>query len=872
MRRFLLLVISLQICGQLALAVPPANDRFANATVIPAAGASNILVDNAEATAERGERGLSKLSAKQTVWYTYTPPADGTLLVADELPLGGSARPTITLFTGTALRKLKPLVLESVPFDAMTFRFFNATRVRAGQKCYLRVDHPKSTSATHTTFRLGFLFSPAGFFRFVDPPPFRAVKEFSYLEGLNTTVPFTIGRLGGTEGTVQVSYSVEAVPRLGGPLTGTLTFGPGVSRQTFTLTLANDGTTQGDVYPDITLSNATGGAVILEQSLEFMIDDDEGRPANDNFAQATPLSGAGSITAPTAVATAEPGEGTARTIWFRYTPAIDGILLLDLPNYTAAQFSRIGVNVQEGSTLAELVRRFPITSNSQENQTRYAVEAGAPIYLQMLNVNDTYSLTPTFAYSVSAESGVVFSTFEDRVFQTAARGSVLQVGVKRVGSAVNVLTVNYAFVPGNNAVAGKDYKDTPGTVTFAAGERTATIPVQILKRSRKGGFGFFQIALSGAPAGVYLASNHFVSLSNSPPQFSALTFATSLAPAPGESTPAFLSMLVGRTGRATGKLTLGAASYSFSTPFRIGDGFIAARTGPTVVPLPGGLTLTLTAEEGVEADLYQPALSAVLKRGDTVLASTDKTLGLQALSGKGAKLAYTLTMEAGAGVPAGFASPGSASLRVSPSRRATLVGTLSDGTKFSAAGGLAGRMDAAFNFNGNPVFPFGVPLYGGKGALHGEVTLGIIRASSPPAAGDGGGTFQWRRPATTDVPAAFVGTLQGKVSDYLVPVGQVVLGGVAPQPLRLTVTDGASQVFPFTLGPRNNVTFDPSLVDRPTALRFDAAKGLFSGTLKDGSSFAGAVLRNVRSGRGSAQFGAGAAGFHSAVVTVAPPP
>ncbi len=872
MWRFLPLVISLQLCGQLALAAPPANDRFANATVIPPTGATDVLVDNTDATAERGEPGLTKFSAKQTVWYTYTAPADGILVVANGLTLGNSSFPTITVWSGTALPRLKPLLLEYLPANSFFLQFFQSTRVRAGQKCYIRVDHPKSTFYTRTSFRLSVLFSTAGLFRFVDPPPSRGQRTFTFMEGQDSTLLFTVGRLGGTEGTVQVNYSVEQVTRLGGPFTGTLTFGPGVTRQTFTLTLANDTTKQSPSFPDITLSNATGGAAILDTKLEFLIEDDDNAPANDNFANATPLAGSGSETAPTAVATAEVGEGGFRTIWFRYTPAADGILLLDLPNYSNSQTGRIFTNAYDGDAVDDLMFRRALTSDFTANQYRYAVEAGVPFYIQMSGVTNSYSLTPTMAYTFSAESGVIFPTFGETAFQTAVRGTVLQVPVERVGSAANALTVNYTFKPQNGTVAGKDYKDTPGTITFAAGERTATIPVQVLRRTRKGDYGEFRIELSGVPAGVFLGSSYYVGLTNGAGQYATYNFAASLAPAPGESIPAFLSLQVGRTGQATGKLTFGAASYSFKKPFPIGQRFSNDRTGPTVVQLPGGLTLTLIAEDAVEENFYQPALAVVLKRGDTVLASTDKSLATPTLFGKGPQASYTLTLEAGAGVPASLATPGSASLRVSPSRRATLVGTLSDGMKFSAGGMLVGKPDANFFSNANPVFPFGVALYGGTGALHGEVTVASLAGLAPLAAGDGGGTFQWRRPATTDVPAAFAGTLQAMVSDYLVPVGQVVLGGVPPQTLQLTVTDGTPQVFPFNLGPRNVVTFDSALVDRPTKLTFDAAKGLFSGTLKDGSTFSGAVLRNVRSGRGSAQIGAGTAGFHSAVVTVAPPP
>jgi hypothetical protein len=875
MRSRLLTTVLLTLYPLLASATPPANDKFAKATVIPPGGVADLLVDNAGATAERGEPfvpGISAFLAKQSVWYSFTAPADGTLVVGNRYPVAGSTFPNINLFTGTALANLRLARTDTPQANFYYSEAFNATRLRAGQKCYIQVDRLNFGAATHTEFHMTVLFSRSGFFRFVDPPPVVGVEPFTYYEGQDSTIPITVGRLGGTEGTVGVDYAVSADPRLSGPLTGTLTFGPGVTRQTFTLTLANDAVKQAPAFPVITLTNAGGGSAIMDDALQFAIEDDDNAPANDDFANAKPLTGSGTETAPAGVATAEFGEvGGSRTVWYRYTPAADGLLLIDLPKYVPGQLNRIGVNVFQGPSLADLSFVRILTADYPNNQFRYGVEAGVPIYLQMTNVTNNYSLTPTMNYTFTSEAGVLFPSFGTTVYHTAAHGTTLQIPVVRVGSAVGALTVDYSFQPTGSAVATKDFQDTSGSINFAAGARTANIPLQILKHHRKSNFAGVQVKLDHEISGAYLGSPLFVALSNGGPPSLTANFAASLAPAAGQTLPAFLRLQVSRTGMATGQLTYAGKPYPFRTPFVLGGaGLAMALTGPTPVTLGDGLTLTLTSGDIVKEDFYQPALAATLKRGATVLASVEDSISDLALVGKRIASAYTIALQPGVSVPAALATPGSASLRVTAGNSATLVGTLADGTKFSAGGKLVGQLDATFNAQNTPVFPFGVSLYNGGGELHGELLLSTLGHLAPGTLGDGAGVLTWTHPATTEVATAFTGDLTALISNYLIPAGQLVLGG-GTQPSTLTVTDGGTaQVFPFTLGARNVVTFDPAVVDKP-ALHFDAVKGLFSGTLKDGTSFSGAVLRNLEIGRGSAQFGAGTSSLHSGPVTVVPP-
>lgn len=93
----------------------------------------------------------------------------------------------------------------------------------------------------------------------------------------------TVTRTGSTAGTVTVGYATSNGTALStGDYTaaaGTLTFGPGIASQTFTVVLTNDSNVEGDETVNLTLSAPAGGAVLRTQStavLTIVNDDQDG--------------------------------------------------------------------------------------------------------------------------------------------------------------------------------------------------------------------------------------------------------------------------------------------------------------------------------------------------------------------------------------------------------------------------------------------------------------------------------------------------------------------------------------------------------------------------------------------------------------------
>ncbi len=82
----------------------------------------------------------------------------------------------------------------------------------------------------------------------------------------------TVDRVGGASGTVGVSYTTAALTAIPGvdftPVSGTLTFAPGVMQQSFTLPVVTNSTNPNDATVSISLSGPTGGAVLGSPSIE----------------------------------------------------------------------------------------------------------------------------------------------------------------------------------------------------------------------------------------------------------------------------------------------------------------------------------------------------------------------------------------------------------------------------------------------------------------------------------------------------------------------------------------------------------------------------------------------------------------------------
>src|SRR5262249_36265100 len=82
----------------------------------------------------------------------------------------------------------------------------------------------------------------------------------------------TVNRVGGASGTVAVHYTTAALSAIPGvdftPVSGTLTFAPGVTQGTFALPVLSNGGNPNDATIALSLSAPTGGALLGSPSTE----------------------------------------------------------------------------------------------------------------------------------------------------------------------------------------------------------------------------------------------------------------------------------------------------------------------------------------------------------------------------------------------------------------------------------------------------------------------------------------------------------------------------------------------------------------------------------------------------------------------------
>jgi hypothetical protein len=243
---------------------------------------------------------------------------------------------------------------------------------------------------------------------------------------------------------------------------GTLTFAAGVAVRTFQVPILADTLSEGDETVLLRLSSPTGGALLGLQSTALLTIRD-----NDP---------AGLIAfSPSSVRVAEATGQVVLSV--RRTGGTNGSVTVDLATadgsaQDGADYSGATTTLTfgPGQTLQQVT--IPIANDGApegeeyftatlSNPTGGAKLGAAPHATVTINSTDVAAqfLSPTFFVSEAAAQAVI--------------------SVKRTGSLVQPLTVNYHTSDGT-AVGGTDYVGVTNTLSFPAGAATRTFPVKLL--------------------------------------------------------------------------------------------------------------------------------------------------------------------------------------------------------------------------------------------------------------------------------------------------------------------------------------------------------------------------------------------------------
>ena len=300
------------------------------------------------------------------------------------------------------------------------------------------------------------------------------------------SINVSVVRTGGKEGMVTVDYALVDATATGGDdyelQQGTLVFQANESSKSFGVKLLNDDDQEGDETFTMELSNATGGAEIIEpQTSTFTIKDDEATSSSSSTAAGT---GDGTFQYSALMFTANEtwsditiyvqrlgGSTGAASVSYSMT---DGTAQSG-KNYTKTSGT---LNFADGETEKSftigLEHDTDITGSKTVNLTLSAPTGGAALHTEYKNSVLTISDDEVGTFGSGA------FRFSDNEYDVLESEGFIEIGVIRQSGAQGQATVQYRTSDGT-ARMNDDYKEAEGTLTFRNGESKKVFKVEVIK-------------------------------------------------------------------------------------------------------------------------------------------------------------------------------------------------------------------------------------------------------------------------------------------------------------------------------------------------------------------------------------------------------
>lgn len=301
--------------------------------------------------------------------------------------------------------------------------------------------------------------------------------------------PFTIALSQPSLNTVSVHYATSdgsATTSQGNytATSGTVTFTPGQTSQTVNVPIAGTTLTTGDLYYYVNLQSPVNAQLSSQTSAVGRILDTNGLPGLTvaDVSIARPTSGTAPVTF-----TVRLEPASANTVTVPYSTS-DGSAVAGT-NYTATNGT---LTFTPGQT-SQNVTVTALGSSAHLSDLYFNLNLGSPTNAFRIRSTAYGELVNTVAPVTSPS----YLTVSDAAVAASSSGATSeQFTVQLQPAAKSTVTAYYSTSDGN-AIAGIDYTSTRGTVTFTAGQTSATVTVPVSQVSAASATRYMNLSLSG---------------------------------------------------------------------------------------------------------------------------------------------------------------------------------------------------------------------------------------------------------------------------------------------------------------------------------------------------------------------------------------
>ncbi|MHC1748287.1 MAG: Calx-beta domain-containing protein [Cellulosilyticaceae bacterium] len=314
------------------------------------------------------------------------------------------------------------------------------------------------------------------------------------------SVDLTITRTDGSDGAVTVDYAVTGGTATGSGTdyalaSGTISFANGESSKTIPVTITNDTKYEPSETIEVTLSNATGGATLGTDTVATItIADDDAAYGKLQFNPKAVTIGEEKGTVDLTITRTDGSDGPA-TVDYAVT---GGTATGSGTDYTLVSGTISFANGESSKTI-------PVTIT---NDTKY--EPSETIEVTLSNATGGATLgTDTVATITIADDDAAYGKlqFNPKTVTVGEEKGTVDLTVTRTDGSDGVATVDYAVTGGTATGSGTDYALASGTISFASGESSKTIPVSITNDTKYEPSETIEVTLSNATGGATLGTD-----------------------------------------------------------------------------------------------------------------------------------------------------------------------------------------------------------------------------------------------------------------------------------------------------------------------------------------------------------------------------